>query len=320
MVLKEAPPTAVSQPSRGAAPLPARAAAPAAPAPGSAALNSGSGKMRASMRAGIAALAGATAARRWQPRRFGPSSGSPSAPGALFASTGTAPEISAGNVETLLQENPVVVISKSTCPFCAQAKETLEAEGVSFVAYEIDTLPAEETRAVQDGMQEMTGARTVPRVFFSGKCIGGCDDLLALQRSGKLSELVPAGSSSSGFKLQKSEDEWRQELDPIKYRILRQQGTEAPGSHEYDKWMPKAGYFACAGCGLPLYSADSKFRSNCGWPVFDKCYFSEDAGGCHVGTKPDYGSLEIICNRCDSHLGHVFFDAFSDSNPNGERH
>jgi len=217
----------------------------------------------------------------------------------------------------------VVVISKSTCPFCAQAKETLEAEGVSFVAYEIDALPGNETQAIQDAMQEMTGARTVPRIFFSGKCIGGCDDLMDLQRSGKLAEQVPEGSilaPAPGFKLKKSEEEWRKELNPRLYQVLRQQGTEPPGSHEYDKWMPKDGYFACGGCGLPLYSASSKFRSSCGWPVFDKCYFSKDAGGCHVGTKPDFGSLEIICNRCDSHLGHVFFDAFSPSNPNGERH
>ncbi|CAE7623794.1 msrB [Symbiodinium sp. CCMP2456] len=103
-------------------------------------------------------------------------------------------------------------------------------------------------------------------------------------------------------------------------KVLRQQGTEPPGSHQYDRFMPTKGHFACGGCGLPLYSADSKFRSNCGWPVFKTCYYSEEANGCHVGTVSEFGGLEIVCNRCGSHLGHVFFDAFKPDNPNGERH
>jgi len=112
----------------------------------------------------------------------------------------------------------------------------------------------------------------------------------------------------------------QEELGPSLYRILRQRGTEMPHSHEYNQFQPETGYFACAGCGLPLFSAASKFQSNCGWPVFDKCFHSEDIG-CHVATRPDgSGSLEILCPKCSGHLGHVFFDAFSEKNPNGERH
>merc|ERR1712050_643310 len=99
----------------------------------------------------------------------------------------------------------------------------------------------------------------------------------------------------------KTEEEWSKELSPELYHMLRQRGTEDSGSHEYDKFYPKSGYFSCAGCGLPLYSASSKFKSSCGWPVFDKCYHSEDIG-CHVGTRPDgTGYLEIMCPNCGGH-------------------
>ena len=89
----------------------------------------------------------------------------------------------------------------------------------------------------------------------------------------------------------KSDAEWRQALSPVQYNILRQKGTEPPRSGEYDKFYPKEGYFACAGCGNPLYSAQSKFDSGCGWPAFDKCY----EGGvktevCHL--PPPAGPLE----------------------------
>jgi len=218
-----------------------------------------------------------------------------------------------------------MVFSKTTCPFCSKAKDVLQAQGVDFQTLELDSLAPQEMQQMQATLQEMTGARTVPRIFFQGKCIGGCDDLLALEQSGKLAEALPEGVQTAGggpasFKLKKSDEEWAKELDRQQYYILRQQGTEAPGSHEYNRFMPSQGHFACAACGLPLYSADSKFRSSCGWPVFDKCYYSQVAGGCHVGTKSEWGALEIVCNRCDSHLGHVFFDAYSPRNPNGERH
>jgi peptide-methionine (R)-S-oxide reductase len=217
----------------------------------------------------------------------------------------------------LLAEHDVVVFSKTTCPFCTRAKKVIGSTGQTFHVLELDELPEAETMMLQDTLRDMTGARTVPRVFVKGKSIGGCDDVVQLQMEGKLETVLPGARD---FKLRKSDDEWRSQLDPNQYYVLRQKGTERPGSHPYDQFMPPAGHFACAACGFPLYSADSKFRSSCGWPVFDKCYFSEDAGGCHIGIKADFGSKEIICNRCDSHLGHVFYDAFSDRNPNGERH
>lgn len=232
------------------------------------------------------------------------------------ASEVQAPEVD--KVKSLLDEHDIVMFSKTTCPFCSRAKDALAAEAPGdFFVMELDELPAEEGAAMQDALLSMTGARTVPRIFAKGRCLGGCDDVVALQQQG---ELAKALKGEPSFALQKSEDEWKQALDPSSYYILRQQGTEPPGSHEYNNFLPSAGHFACGACGLPLYSATSKFRSNCGWPVFKECYYSEAAGGCHVGTNSEFGGLEIVCNRCDSHLGHVFFDAFKPDNPNGERH
>jgi len=208
-------------------------------------------------------------------------------------------------VEELLKDNPVMMFSKSTCPFCAQAKSVLEAEGRAFTVMELDDMPPNDMANMQDALAEMTGARTVPRVFVNGKCLGGCNDVVNLQQSGKLSKVLGGES----FTIEKSEADWQQQLSNAQYTVLRRKGTEPPGSHEYNNFLPNKGYFACGACGLPLYSASSKFASNCGWPVFDKCYYSEEANGCHVGTVPEFGGLEIVCNRCESHLGHVFFDA-----------
>ncbi|CAE7448116.1 MSRB5 [Symbiodinium natans] len=219
-------------------------------------------------------------------------------------------------VQELVQEHSVIMFSKTTCPFCSRAKEVLKGSGSKFVVVELDELPPQEAAAMQDVFADMTGARTVPRIFVRGECLGGCDDLLAIEQQGGLQKVLTGKS----FQIQRSEAEWRAKLDPRSYRVLRQQGTEPPGSHQYDRFMPTKGHFACGACGLPLYSASSKFRSNCGWPVFKTCYFSEEAGGCHVGTVQEFGGLEIVCNRCASHLGHVFFDAYKPDNPNGERH
>mmetsp|Transcript_4906 Transcript_4906/g.10662 ORF Transcript_4906/g.10662 Transcript_4906/m.10662 type:complete len:151 (-) Transcript_4906:371-823(-) len=107
-------------------------------------------------------------------------------------------------------------------------------------------------------------------------------------------------------KVTKSNEEWKQILSAKEYQVLRAKGTEPAGTGEYDKFYPKAGegYFACRGCGNPLYSAQAKFNSGCGWPAFDKCYANS------VSTEVDnsFGMrrVEIMCAKCDGHLGHVF--------------
>merc|ERR1711988_385460 len=100
---------------------------------------------------------------------------------------------------------------------------------------------------------------------------------------------------------------------------MRQEGTERPGSSEYDRFQPDVGYFECAGCSYPLYTSASKFRSTCGWPCYDQVVYS-DEGGCHVGLR-SVGStnvFEIICKKCAAHLGHVFYG--EGCTPRNERH
>mmetsp|Transcript_9915 Transcript_9915/g.26358 ORF Transcript_9915/g.26358 Transcript_9915/m.26358 type:complete len:191 (-) Transcript_9915:991-1563(-) len=113
-----------------------------------------------------------------------------------------------------------------------------------------------------------------------------------------------------------SEKDWREVLSGNQFEVLRLKGTEPPRTGEYDKYYPKSGYFACAACGTPLYSAKSKFDSGCGWPAFDRCY--KDA----IKTETDisFGMMrtEIMCNTCGSHMGHVFAgERFTETN---ERH
>lgn len=103
-----------------------------------------------------------------------------------------------------------------------------------------------------------------------------------------------------------TDEQWKERLDPEAYRILRNAGTEAPfcGTLLDNK---KEGVYSCAGCALPLFSSDSKFTSGTGWPSFFKPVAAEN-----IGLKEDrsHGMVrtEILCARCDGHLGHVFND------------
>ncbi|OLP86256.1 Peptide methionine sulfoxide reductase B3, chloroplastic [Symbiodinium microadriaticum] len=228
-------------------------------------------------------------------------------------------------VEEMVALQPVMLFSKSWCPFCTKAKEAMKQQGIRFATCELDTLGEEVEAEVQDILLGITGARTVPRVFVGGNCIGGGTDTQNLAADGSLKKMVDEAmetyknkvTGAVSFQLQKSDEEWQSELGTEKFRILRRRGTERPGSHKYDKFLPEAGHFSCAGCGLPLYSASSKFASNCGWPVFDKCYASDDLGQHVVGQPDGSGALEIVCTRCGSHLGHVFYDSVTEANPNG---
>ena len=107
------------------------------------------------------------------------------------------------------------------------------------------------------------------------------------------------------FEIEKSDAEWRAQLTPQQYEILRKQGTERPGSSPLLKEHRK-GIFACAGCDLPLFSSETKFESGTGWPSF----WSPVDGA--VGTKTDRSFLmertEVHCRRCGGHLGHIFND------------
>ncbi|MGH3056515.1 MAG: peptide-methionine (R)-S-oxide reductase MsrB [Gaiellaceae bacterium] len=107
-------------------------------------------------------------------------------------------------------------------------------------------------------------------------------------------------------KVEKSEQERREELTPEQYRVLREKGTEAPFTGEYDHVF-EPGTYRCSGCGVELFDSDAKYDSGCGWPAF-----SAPAGDDAVDEETDttYGMArtEVLCASCGGHLGHVFPD------------
>lgn len=88
------------------------------------------------------------------------------------------------------------------------------------------------------------------------------------------------------------------------FRVLREKGTEAPFTGDYDKHHPSAGVYTCAGCEAPLYKANHKFKSGCGWPAF----FDAVPGAVTRHSDRTFGMerIEIVCSNCGGHLGHVF--------------
>uniref|UniRef100_A0A061RAK1 Peptide-methionine (R)-S-oxide reductase n=1 Tax=Tetraselmis sp. GSL018 TaxID=582737 RepID=A0A061RAK1_9CHLO len=118
------------------------------------------------------------------------------------------------------------------------------------------------------------------------------------------------------YPVKRTDEEWKSVLTPMEYRVLRLKGTEPPSTGEYDKYYPESGYFKCAGCGNPLYSAEAKFDSGCGWPAFDRCY--EGSIVTKADTSLGMRRVEILCASCGGHLGHVFEgEGFT---PTNERH
>jgi peptide-methionine (R)-S-oxide reductase len=107
-------------------------------------------------------------------------------------------------------------------------------------------------------------------------------------------------------KVEKTEYEWREELTPQEYHILREKGTERPFSGKY--WKTKeSGTYRCAACGNPLFSSETKYDSGSGWPSF-YVPVSEDSVEEQADRSHGMVRTEVICERCGSHLGHVFED------------
>mmetsp|Transcript_12849 Transcript_12849/g.28987 ORF Transcript_12849/g.28987 Transcript_12849/m.28987 type:complete len:227 (-) Transcript_12849:56-736(-) len=100
-------------------------------------------------------------------------------------------------IRDIIKSHPVVMFSKTFCPFCFKAKAAFAAEGVQVKVVELDQLPAEQTQEFQQTLKQMTGARSVPRVFVNGVCIGGGDETEALWRSGALGQMLKSAPSSS---------------------------------------------------------------------------------------------------------------------------
>jgi peptide-methionine (R)-S-oxide reductase len=113
------------------------------------------------------------------------------------------------------------------------------------------------------------------------------------------------------YDVTKSEDEWRQELSPERYQVLRKAGTEPAWSGEL-LHVEGEGTFKCAGCGAELFETNAKFESGSGWPSFDR---AKAAGTIIEHADRTFGMTrtEILCARCGGHLGHVFPDGPTDT-------
>lgn len=113
----------------------------------------------------------------------------------------------------------------------------------------------------------------------------------------------------------RTQAQWRSLLSPMEYHVLREAGTERPGTgallHE-----KRPGTYSCRGCGQKLFRSDAKFDSGCGWPSF----FQSEDGAMRYLRDESHGMIrtEVRCSNCDSHLGHLFDDA--PQTPTGKRY
>jgi peptide-methionine (R)-S-oxide reductase len=124
----------------------------------------------------------------------------------------------------------------------------------------------------------------------------------------------PHAHDDPKYGVHKTDAEWRAELDPMQYQVARHAATERAFSGRYwDEFKP--GQYDCVGCGTPLFTSDSKFDAGCGWPSY-----SQPINSTVVERVRDASHgmvrVEVRCNRCGSHLGHVFNDG---PTPTGER-
>lgn len=117
------------------------------------------------------------------------------------------------------------------------------------------------------------------------------------------------------FEITKTDAEWKADLTPHQYEVLREKATERPFTGEYDDFFEK-GTYVCAACGNPLFKSDTKFNSHCGWPSFDQAI--KGSVVYHHDVSFGMDRTEVMCAKCGGHLGHVFDDGPKETT--GERY
>lgn len=117
------------------------------------------------------------------------------------------------------------------------------------------------------------------------------------------------------YAVEKTDQEWKEELPKMSYLVLRKAATEYPFTGKYNNHKAK-GTYTCAGCNTPLYQSENKYDSKCGWPSFDRALESNIEYD--VDYKLGYARTELKCNKCGGHLGHVFNDGPKETT--GKRH
>ena len=208
------------------------------------------------------------------------------------------------------------IVSPSTynCNLCALSygNFTMKKKWSDYIS----SLPVRSTFTYKDKVSEY-GYNNIelPSIIFRNgsrsKVIISSEEINKLKKIDQLINILSDRLKDQGMSIEKqnknnlSEQEWKEKLTPEEYHILREKGTERPFTGEYDKFY-EDGTYKCAGCGTELFSSSSKYDSGCGWPAFyealpEKIEESEDNS---FGMR----RIEITCENCGGHLGHVFND------------
>ena len=208
------------------------------------------------------------------------------------------------------------IVSPSTynCNLCAisYGNFTMKKKWSDYIS----SLPVRSTFTYKDKVSEYGYDNIkLPSIIFQdnskSKVIISSEEINKLKKIDQLINILSDRLKDQGMSIKKqnknnlSEQEWKEKLTPEEYHILREKGTERPFTGEYDKFY-EDGTYKCAGCGTELFSSSSKYDSGCGWPAFyealpEKIEESEDNS---FGMK----RIEITCENCGGHLGHVFND------------
>ena len=208
------------------------------------------------------------------------------------------------------------IVSPSTynCNLCAisYGNFTMKKKWSDYIS----SLPVRSTFTYKDKVSEYGYDNIkLPSIIFQdkskSKVIISSEEINKLKKIDQLINILSDRLKDQGLSIKKqnqnnlSEQEWKEKLTPEEYHILREKGTERPFTGEYDKFY-EDGTYKCAGCGTELFSSSSKYDSGCGWPAFyealpEKIEESEDNS---FGMR----RIEITCENCGGHLGHVFND------------